>query len=148
MKKKYVSNKPVVSKPDWVDNIPGYPYYHVTTKGKVYTRKRVNAGKKRDTGGGDNNSIGLWRELTSVEDSSGRLRVCLQSPEKKRLYTRVHRLVALVYIPNPDNKPFVCHKDNNPKNNKVSNLYWGTQSENILQCVRDGRHFKSLNHEN
>lgn len=43
-------------------------------------------------------------------------------------------------IPNPENKPCVCHKDNNPKNNFYKNLYWGTQSENIQQCVKDGRH--------
>ena len=42
-------------------------------------------------------------------------------------------------IPNPLNKPCVCHKDNNPLNNRVSNLYWGTYSENMQQCIRDGR---------
>ena len=51
----------------------------------------------------------------------------------------VHRLVAMTYIPNPENKPCVCHKDNNPLNNRVSNLYWGTQKENIQQCIKDGR---------
>lgn len=39
---------------------------------------------------------------------------------------RLNRLVAMVYIPNPDNLPLVCHKDNNPLNNKVNNLYWGS----------------------
>lgn len=53
---------------------------------------------------------------------------------------QVSRLVALAWVPNPDNKPFVCHRDNNPKNNFYKNLYWGTQSENIQQCVKDGRH--------
>ena len=53
-------------------------------------------------------------------------------------------MVAEAYIPNPDNKPCVCHKDNNPLNNRVSNLYWGTYSENMQQCIRDGRfHFNS-----
>lgn len=42
-------------------------------------------------------------------------------------------------IPNPENKPCVCHKDNNPLNNDVDNLYWGTVQENISQKVRDGR---------
>lgn len=52
----------------------------------------------------------------------------------------VHRLVAKAFIPNPDNKRNVCHKDNNPMNNSVDNLYWGTNQENVYQCVRDGLH--------
>ena len=51
----------------------------------------------------------------------------------------VHRLVALTYIPNPENKPCVCHKDNNRTNNRVENLYWGTVKENMSQASRDGR---------
>ena len=48
-------------------------------------------------------------------------------------------MVALIYIPNPDNKPCVGHKDNNRENNKVENLYWCTHKENTQQCIRDGR---------
>lgn len=52
----------------------------------------------------------------------------------------VHRLVALSFIPNPNNLPNVCHVDNNPLNNSVDNLYWGTQKDNITQMVSDNRH--------
>ena len=42
----------------------------------------------------------------------------------------VHRLIALHYIPNPDNKQLVDHIDRNPLNNKIENLRWVTISEN------------------
>lgn len=48
---------------------------------------------------------------------------------KGRKYS-VHRLVALSYIPNPENKPEIDHIDGNPKNNCVDNLRWVTRSEN------------------
>lgn len=68
---------------------------------------------------------------------------------KKKWYL-VHRLVAEFFIPNPNNYPNVCHKDNNKNNNSVDNLYWGTQSDNIKQSVIDGTHkgFANLKGEN
>lgn len=51
--------------------------------------------------------------------------------------------MALAWIPNPKKYNIVCHKDNNPKNNDISNLYWGTQSMNMQQMVADNRQRKS-----
>lgn len=44
---------------------------------------------------------------------------------------QIHRLVALLFIPNPNNYPVVNHKDENPTNNSVENLEWCTQSYNL-----------------
>ena len=57
---------------------------------------------------------------------------------KQRKKFSLHRLVATAFLPNPNNYPVVLHLDNNPLNCSISNLKWGTYSENNAQAIRDG----------
>ena len=78
--------------------------------------------------------------LKPTADRDGYLSVNLYDNNGKCKTTKIHRIVATAFIINQDGKRCVCHKDNNPSNNNVSNLYWGTDKENQDQAWRDGLH--------
>lgn len=49
----------------------------------------------------------------------------------KNANTYVHRVVAETFIPKVSDKPMVCHRDGDKKNNRVENLYWGDHADNM-----------------
>lgn len=81
-------------------------------------------------------------------------RVTLSYPPKIKQES-VHRLIALAFVANPENKPFVNHKDGNKLNNKASNLEWVSAKENIAHAwdaglstsdkIKQGMAFKRQN---
>lgn len=69
------------------------------------------------------------RILKAEVKTDGYCRVTLSLPTKRRR-EYVHRLVCEAFLPNPENKPCVNHKDGNRENNSLSNLEWCTVMEN------------------
>jgi hypothetical protein len=51
----------------------------------------------------------------------------------------LHRLLAELFISNPDNLPMVLHRDDDGYNYDIDNLYWGTMSDNVDDCKRNGK---------
>lgn len=68
--------------------------------------------------------------LKPIKHRSGYSQVSLYKDGKKQEF-KIHRLVATAFIPNPQNKPFVNHLDENPSNNSADNLDWCTNKENL-----------------
>ena len=70
-----------------------------------------------------NNETG--KILKSYKDTPGYLRFYLSGKSKL-----LHRLLALAFIPNPENKPFIDHINRDRSDNRLENLRWATSSEN------------------
>lgn len=80
----------------------------------------------------------MYTARTFVNNHNGYVYVGFKGADGKMIQRRVHRLVAEAYLPNPNNLPVVCHKDNNKANPDLSNLKWGTVSSNTKEAFNDG----------
>jgi hypothetical protein len=77
------------------------------------------------------------REIKQFPNRLGYKTVYLYA-NRQRIIRRVHRLVAIAFIPNPESKEDVAHIDGSRDNNHVSNLRWSTHRENMLDKFQHG----------
>ena len=131
----------------WKD-IPGYEgLYQVSNTGKV---KSLNYMKTRKE-----------KILKPRKEGKGYLKITLSKEGEKKDF-KIHRLVASVFIPNPNNLPQINHIDECKTNNNVENLEWcdnrynsnyGTHTQRMAKaksmsviCVETGKIYQSANH--
>lgn len=100
----------------------GYDGYFVSNTGHVW-------------GPGRYGKPGLLHPTPNVQ--SGHLYVTLYV-DGKRIKKTVHNLVAEAFIPNRNHYPLVRHLNDDPLDNRVENLAWGTQIDNMRDAIRNG----------
>jgi protein gp37 len=122
-----------IPEPYDVRSIPGYEGYSVTTHGEVL-------GKRSDTRGG----------LKLDAGEQGHLRAPLyraagHSPKREL----VHRLVLTAFVRPPRLGEQACHRNGDPSDNRLSNLYWGTQGDNWRDRLThgNGRSYQKLSEQ-
>lgn len=128
----------------WKD-IPEYEgLYQASNLGNIRVLNRVvNSGIK------NNNTVIRKGKLLKQRINQGYYEVALSKNNKKK-FLKVHRLIAITFIPNLNNFPSINHKNENKLNNNVNNLEWcsvkyncnyGTRNQRISLANR-GKNFK------
>lgn len=98
--------------------IKEFPNYQINILGKVW-------------------SLNRRKNLVQYVDQSGYFYVSLYN-NAKRYKRTIHRLLLTTFIREPKEGEVCRHLNGNPKDNRLENLKWGTQSENVMDAIRHG----------
>lgn len=106
--------------------IPGFRCYCINSIGNVWTVLV------------DKNTVGnKWSQIrVTCEDRYPAL--WLISDNRKSVKRCIHHLMLMIFVGPRPNGMLALHKDDNPKNNNIDNLRWGTRRDNWLDCRNNG----------
>lgn len=109
-------------------SVVGYEgLYEVSNLGRVRSLDRIQYNPVAAT----HQTFHPGHIMNGVVSHRGYRMVMLRDVNGKRKNCSVHRLVAMAFIPNPNNLPFVNHKNYNQLDNRVENLEWCTEYDNV-----------------
>ena len=121
----------------WKDVVEYEALYQVSNLGRVKSLQRIDS----------NNHI-VKEKIKKLSTDKDGYKCVFLSKGNKNIQYKVHRLVALAFIPNPDNLPQVGHKDESRDNNIVTNLEWTNSKENNNMPLRIARSIQSHKSQN
>jgi len=104
--------------------IPGYPKYIASNLGNIMRLPELQSNDDGRVNGFTQGRYGMI--LSPRPILHGHLQVNILNEDGKQKMEYVHRLVAMAWLKRKKGKEIVCHKDDNPNNNNVNNLMWGT----------------------
>lgn len=120
----------------WKDVVGYEGLYQVSNLGRVKSLDRYVV-YHYNNGKGDVTVFRKGRIMRQFLYKTGYLYTCL-AKEGIRIKYKIHRLVAMAFLPNPENKPVVNHKDGCTTNNNLNNIEWATLSENVQHAIWNG----------
>lgn len=129
----------------WKD-IQGFEgFYQASNLGRIKSLERIVPHTR-----GNCPTVTVQEKILSIYVAkNGYSRVCLHKGGRGngKVY-RVHRLVANAFIPNPENKPDINHKNAIKHDNRLENIEWSTEKENINHAFANGLHKSRANFAN
>lgn len=82
--------------------------------------------------------ISTKRIKKSFKRKDGYIEIQLYKTKYDKINYQLHRLIAISFLPNPNHKQYINHKDSNRENNSLDNLEWVTFQENVIHGYTSG----------